>query len=313
MTAFEACRDHRDVAAWLAAPWVRPAPRHPPGRDRLDRSVGRTTSPASRTCSMSRPRSRPSARSPATSAAPDPPPRHRPRRHELPHLRAQPIGRAGAGEGGPHHRQRPAPRAADARPRRGVERPERPIRLLGDNTITESEWLFDFSFPESEGDPNPHLWMNVQYALHYAELMRDWFAEADPANADYYARTSRPSSAASTTSTRKIGAGVPTVPEANRKLLTYHDSWAYWAREYGFDGHRRRPGVRLLRSQPAGRRHLIDQVRASRCRPSSAPRSSRARCSSRSRESRAPRSSTRCATTSRPAPRLRPSTPTWAC
>jgi ABC-type Zn uptake system ZnuABC Zn-binding protein ZnuA len=25
------------------------------------------------------------------------------------------------------------------------------------------------------------------------------------------------------------------VPEANRKLLTYHDSWAYWAREYGFE------------------------------------------------------------------------------
>ena len=25
-----------------------------------------------------------------------------------------------------------------------------------------------------------------------------------------------------------------TVPENNRKLLTYHDSWAYWAREYGW-------------------------------------------------------------------------------
>ena len=36
--------------------------------------------------------------------------------------------------------------------------------MLGDNTITPDEWLFDFSFPESEGDPNPHLWMNVPYA-----------------------------------------------------------------------------------------------------------------------------------------------------
>ena len=25
-----------------------------------------------------------------------------------------------------------------------------------------------------------------------------------------------------------------TVPPANRKLLTYHDSWAYWARLYGY-------------------------------------------------------------------------------
>ena len=41
------------------------------------------------------------------------------------------------------------------------KRPETPIQFLGDNTITPDEWLFDFSFPESEGDPNPHLWMNV--------------------------------------------------------------------------------------------------------------------------------------------------------
>ena len=42
--------------------------------------------------------------------------------------------------------------------------PEAVIRFLGDNTITQADWLFDFSFPESAGDPNPHLWMNVQYA-----------------------------------------------------------------------------------------------------------------------------------------------------
>src|SRR5687768_11923579 len=67
------------------------------------------------------------------------------------------------------------------------KRPEVQIELLGDNTITRDEWLFDFSFPESEGDPNPHLWMNVKYALRYAELMRDWFSAADPTNAGYFA------------------------------------------------------------------------------------------------------------------------------
>ena len=45
------------------------------------------------------------------------------------------------------------------------KRAETPIKLLGDATVTEEEWLFDFSFPESEGDPNPHLWMNVRYAI----------------------------------------------------------------------------------------------------------------------------------------------------
>jgi len=113
--------------------------------------------------------------------------------------------------------------------------PQAVIRYLGDNTITQGDWLFDVSFPESAGDPNPHLWMNVQYALHYAQLMRDWFSAADPANAAYYDSNFGRLQANLSDLDSRIRAAVATVPEANRKLLTYHDSWAYWAREYGFD------------------------------------------------------------------------------
>ena len=109
-----------------------------------------------------------------------------------------------------------------------------PIKMLGDNTITKAEWLFDFSFPESEGDPNPHLWMNVTYALRYAELMRDWFSEADAANKDFYAANYDKLKARLDELDGMIKQGVASVPEQNRKLLTYHDSWAYWARQYGF-------------------------------------------------------------------------------
>jgi manganese/iron transport system substrate-binding protein len=115
------------------------------------------------------------------------------------------------------------------------KQPETPILKLGDNTVTEDEWLFDFSFPREEGDPNPHLWMNVAYAREYAELIRDWLSEADPANADYYARNFDRFAAALDDLDARIREAVPTVPEEARKLLTYHDSWAYWARQYGFD------------------------------------------------------------------------------
>jgi len=115
------------------------------------------------------------------------------------------------------------------------KRPEAEIMLLGDNTVTEDEWLFDFSFPESEGDPNPHLWMHVQYALRYAELMRDWFRAADADNADYYAANFEAYKEQLDTVDAAIREMTPTVPKENRKLLTYHDSWAYWAREYGFE------------------------------------------------------------------------------
>jgi manganese/iron transport system substrate-binding protein len=142
-------------------------------------------------------------------------------------------------------------------------RPEVPIKLLGDNTVTQDEWLFDFSFPESEGDPNPHLWMNVRYAIEYARLMRDWFSEADPANADYYAANFDRLSANLEDLDARIRAVVSTVPEANRKLLTYHDSWAYWAREYGFEVIGAVQASDLSDPSPQDVARLIDQIRAS--------------------------------------------------
>ena len=141
------------------------------------------------------------------------------------------------------------------------KRPEVPILKLGDNTVTEADWLFDFSFPQSEGDPNPHLWMNVPYALRYAELMRDWFSEADPANADYYAANYELLKARLDDLDARIRAVVPTVPEANRKLLTYHDSWAYWAREYGFDVIGAVQASDFSDPSPQDVANLIDQIR----------------------------------------------------
>jgi ABC-type Zn uptake system ZnuABC Zn-binding protein ZnuA len=108
------------------------------------------------------------------------------------------------------------------------------VRMLADNTITRDQWLFDFSFPESAGDPNPHLWMDVKYAEPYAELMRDWFSQADPTNKDAYAANATAYVARLELLDGMIRRGVASVPEKYRKLLTYHDSWAYWAREYGF-------------------------------------------------------------------------------
>lgn len=156
------------------------------------------------------------------------------------------------------HLEQPAMDLAQA-----SKRPETPIRPLGDATITPDEWLFDLSFPESEGDPNPHLWMNVQYAIRYAELMRDWFSEADPANAEHYAANLERLKANLDDLDARIREVVPTVPEANRKLLTYHDSWAYWAREYGFEVIGAVQASDFSDPSPRDVAELIDQIRAS--------------------------------------------------
>jgi ABC-type Zn uptake system ZnuABC Zn-binding protein ZnuA len=144
------------------------------------------------------------------------------------------------------------------------KRPEAIIVDLGDQALDRSEWLFDFSFPESAGDPNPHVWMDPKYALRYAQILRDEFTRADPTTTDYYAANYRDYAARLDQLDRLIRAAVATVPAQNRKLLTYHDSWAYWAREYGFTVIGAVQASDFSDPSPKEVAALIDQIRAER-------------------------------------------------
>jgi manganese/iron transport system substrate-binding protein len=104
---------------------------------------------------------------------------------------------------------------------------------LGPLTITPDEYVFDFSFPEADGKPNPHLWMNPMYALEYAKLIAQKLSERVPENAEYFTANLDRYAALLATLDAGIAAAVQTIPEQNRKLLTYHDSYAYFAPRYG--------------------------------------------------------------------------------
>ncbi len=106
------------------------------------------------------------------------------------------------------------------------------ILSLGDMTISRDDWLYDFSFPESDGHPNPHLWPDPMLALRYAELVRDALSSADPENAGYYSENLEKFEERIQDLDGRIKTAVDTVPPENRKLLTYHDSWAYFAKRY---------------------------------------------------------------------------------
>ncbi|TMB95214.1 MAG: zinc ABC transporter substrate-binding protein [Chloroflexi bacterium] len=112
------------------------------------------------------------------------------------------------------------------------------IYKLAENTLSGDDektgFLYDFSFPRSGGDPNPHLWMNPQYARKYAELTAGWLSDNDPANKSYYQDNLQAFDVGINRLDSAIRAATATVPQSNRKLLTYHDSWAYWARQYGW-------------------------------------------------------------------------------
>ena len=61
-----------------------------------------------------------------------------------------------------------------------------PFYSLGDKTIKETEYIYDFSFPKEHGHPNPHLWLNPEYAMRYATLVRDELIRLDPKNKAVY-------------------------------------------------------------------------------------------------------------------------------
>jgi ABC-type Zn uptake system ZnuABC Zn-binding protein ZnuA len=106
---------------------------------------------------------------------------------------------------------------------------------LGTTVLPEQDWIFDFSFPKSEGKPNPHLWTDPKYAKRYAEVVRDTLAEADPDHADTY-RTNFDAFAAQVDGLdQAMRTAFATLPAGQRKLLTYHDAYAYFAEDYGWE------------------------------------------------------------------------------
>ncbi len=136
------------------------------------------------------------------------------------------------------------------------------IILLGDQTVTPDQWAFDFSFPEEDGDPNPHLWTNVPYAKRYAEIVADTLSERDPANAGYYAENLARFSAVLDRLDVAIVEAIQTIPEQNRKLLTYHDSWAYFAPHVGMTVIGAAQPSDFSEPSPREVAGLIEQIRA---------------------------------------------------
>lgn len=115
------------------------------------------------------------------------------------------------------------------------KREEAVILPLGDKAVARDEWVFDFSFPESGGRPNPHLWTSPVLALKYAELVREQLVFLDPPNAAYYEENFRTLKERLEDLDRRIEISVGTVPPENRKLLTYHDSFPMFAKRYGLE------------------------------------------------------------------------------
>jgi ABC-type Zn uptake system ZnuABC Zn-binding protein ZnuA len=103
---------------------------------------------------------------------------------------------------------------------------------LGTEVLPEDEWIFDLSFPREEGKPNPHLWTDPTYAKKYAEIVRRELTAKDRANGAAYQKNADAFGDLVAQFDRAMRTSFDTLPREKRRLLTYHDAYAYFARTY---------------------------------------------------------------------------------
>ena len=119
---------------------------------------------------------------------------------------------------------------AEANMKSGAE-----IVELGTLALPEADYIFDFSFPKDEGKPNPHLWTDPTYAVAYADLVRQKLSERDPANAADYQANFEAFKVEADKLAEAVRADQASVPNGQLKLVTYHDAYAYFARNFGWE------------------------------------------------------------------------------
>ena len=105
---------------------------------------------------------------------------------------------------------------------------------------TEDEGKHEHNAPKKDGggpkheDLDAHVWHDVRNAMHIVEVIRDELAERDPANAEKY----RANAAAYLQQLKDLDEWivqtVVTLPASERKLVTSHDTFGYFAQRYGF-------------------------------------------------------------------------------
>lgn len=138
------------------------------------------------------------------------------------------------------------------------------IVRLGDLTLPRSRYAYDFSFPKAKGDPNPHLWMDPTYARRWSKIVADVMSERDHAHAAAYRSNQERFGAVVDQLDAAIATSINSIPAGQRKLLTYHDSFAYFSRRYSI------PVIGAAQpsdfSEPSAVevRRLIDEVRANK-------------------------------------------------
>lgn len=87
-----------------------------------------------------------------------------------------------------------------------------------------------------DGEENPHFWLDPTLVKqYYLPAIAGKLKELDPAGAATYDANLASYGAALDDLDAELMAKVAEIPEANRKLVTFHDAFPYFARHFGFE------------------------------------------------------------------------------
>ena len=141
--------------------------------------------------------------------------------------------------------------------------------LLGEEHLDTSGFVFDHGVGERTDlpvdatglGPNPHVWTSLANARALVVGIVTVLAEADPEGAEEHRRRGALLDAALADLFARVDVAVATIAVEDRVLVTYHDAWAYFARDHGLYHAIAVQAGDLSDPSAAGVRALIDQVR----------------------------------------------------
>jgi ABC-type Zn uptake system ZnuABC Zn-binding protein ZnuA len=109
---------------------------------------------------------------------------------------------------------------------------------------------------------NPHVWTSVPNVLAYVDAAAEALADVDPDGAEVYASNADAYRAQLEELDGAIRDAVGTLEEDRRRLVVYHDAWAYFGREYGLEVIAAVQPSDYAEPSASDVRAIIDQIRS---------------------------------------------------
>jgi len=111
------------------------------------------------------------------------------------------------------------------------------LRSVGGDrpVVSVSEGITPRGHPRRPDQPDPHVWFDVRNVMVWVDNIEATLSALDPAHADTYAANAAAYRQRLEALDAWILEQVATVPEENRKLVTNHPAFGYFADRYGFE------------------------------------------------------------------------------